>query len=248
MKHLAALAGLAMLAACGASPATDFDRPELLALADPASHGMLERADRHILVVRHARKVAPDCNALDCELSPTGEAMVARLGGQLGAAPFDRALSSSACRTLLTAGAAGVAVQQHQAGRGVTEGCQMDAAVTRTRGEAMAEALDHTARWTLVAEHSNTVCAWIVAAAGESGLAASGCEDGRLASDAYGDIFWLARHEDEWQLVVLEDAFDIMPPEPVVEVPPTLIEDGTAQSEAEVEAEPRADEPALDGQ
>ena len=85
----------------------DFDRPALLALADPALQPALEAADQHVLVVRHARKTSPDCNGMSCPLSAQGEAMVVRLTELIGAPPVDRAYASAACRTRLTAAAGG---------------------------------------------------------------------------------------------------------------------------------------------
>jgi hypothetical protein len=193
----------------GAAETAGFDRPALLALAPEAQRAGLEAADRHILVVRHARKISPDCNGMACPLSPQGEAMVARLGEILGPGPVDRAYASAACRTRLTAAAGQADIVAHQAVDGYAAGCDPAETVTRQRSEAFAEARDGTARWTLAAEHSNTSCLWLEAFAGAGAAAEAGCAEGRLPETAYGDIFWLYRWDGAWQLAVLPGAFEV---------------------------------------
>ena len=234
------------LAACsGEGEDQDFDRADLLARMDPEVRSELRQAGRHILVVRHARKVSPDCNALDCPLSAEGEAMVGQLSGLLGDLPVEAAYASAACRTQRTAEAGGAPVTPHQASDGLAEGCDADESVTRLRLEAFAEGMASGARWTLVAEHSNTVCAWIVAFAGDGGVDASGCEDGRLSEDAYGDIYWLYQTEPTaWGLAVLPGAFDVPVPAPVTSPAPEPLPDtpDAAEPDAELagpEAEPQ---------
>ena len=204
------LALLSMLAACaGPETAADFDRPALLAGAAADRADDLRRADRHILVVRHARKISSDCNALDCSLSPQGEMMVARLAELIGAPAIDQAYSSAACRTLRTAEAGGRAVIVHQAGDGMEAGCTAEEVVTRNRAAAFADAEASDARWTLVGEHSNTSCLWLAQFAGLEASETVGCSDGRLADQAYGDIFWLYRLDGNWQVTVLPSAFEV---------------------------------------
>lgn len=204
------LALLSLLAACaGPETASDFDRPALLELAPAGIAADLRRADRNILVVRHARKIAPDCNALDCPLSPLGGAMVARLADVIGSPEVDQAFSSAACRTLRTAEAGGHAVTVHQAADGLETDCAADDLVTRSRADAFAEAEASDARWTLVAEHSNTSCLWLEQFAGLAASQTAGCSDGRLADTAYGDIFWLYRTDGVWQVTVLPAAFEV---------------------------------------
>ena len=199
------------LAAAGSADgaAGDFDRPALLDLADAADREALQAAGQHILVVRHARKIAPDCNGMDCPLSERGEAMVARLSALLGKVPVDRAYASAACRTRLTAGAGHAAVTAHRAVDDYPADCTPGATVDRLRATAFAEARAGEARWTLVGEHSNTTCLWLAEFAGEAAAQDAGCEDGRLPHDAYGDVFWLYRHDDGWDLTVLPGAFEV---------------------------------------
>lgn len=189
--------------------AADFDRPALLAAAPAADRDALRAADRHILVVRHARKIAPDCNGMECPLSPQGEAMVARLSDLLGETPVDRAYASAACRTRLTAAAGHADIVAHQAVDGYGADCTPGATIERLRSAAFAEARSGEARWTLVGEHSNTSCLWLAEFAGADGAAAAGCVDGRLEETAYGDVFWLYRSGDSWQLSVLPGAFEV---------------------------------------
>ncbi len=204
------IALFSLLAACaGPGSPPDFDRPALLELAPPELAADIRRADRHILVVRHARKVAPDCNALDCPLSPLGEVMVARLADVIGMPEVDQAFSSAACRTLRTAEAGGHVVTVHQAADGLETGCTADDVVTRSRADAFAAAEASDARWTLVGEHSNTSCLWLAQFAGLAASETAGCSDGRLAETAYGDIFWLYRLDGAWQLTVLPAAFEV---------------------------------------
>lgn len=204
------IALFSLLAACaGPGSQPDFDRPALLELAPSELVADIRRADRHILVVRHARKIAPDCNALDCPLSPLGEAMVARLADVIGMPEVDQAFSSAACRTLRTAEAGGHAVTVHQAADGLEAGCTADDVVTRSRADAFAAAEASDARWTLVGEHSNTSCLWLAQFAGLAASETTGCSDGRLAETAYGDIFWLYRLDGAWQLTVLPAAFEV---------------------------------------
>lgn len=197
------------LGACtGPQDESGFDRPALLQGVEASIADQLRAADRHILVVRHALKVSDDCNALDCPLSPAGEAMVVRLAGLIGTPAMDQAYASAACRTLRTAEAGGSAVTVHQAADGLQTGCTADDVVTRSRADAFAEAAASDARWTLVAEHSNTSCLWLTEFAGEAAAQAGGCADGHLADTAYGDIFWLYRLDDAWHLTVLPAAFE----------------------------------------
>ncbi len=206
-------AAFSILAAC-APPQTApaFDRPALLQLAPAELAADITSADRHILVVRHARKIAPECNALDCPLSARGEAMVTRLAELTGEPAIDEAFSSAACRTLRTAEAGGHAVTVHQAADGLETGCTADDVVTRSRADAFADAEASDANWTLVAEHSNTSCLWLAQFAGLAASEAAGCSDGRLADTAYGDIFWLYRLGGVWQLTVLPAAFEVDAP------------------------------------
>ena len=121
MRHsgLAVLAAILLLAPLApfayAQSQAAFDRPALLAEADDVLRADLERADRHILIVRHAYKVSPDCNAIDCALSETGEAQVAALAALIGEPPVDAAYSSAACRAAETAEAGGLWVTMHRA-------------------------------------------------------------------------------------------------------------------------------------
>ncbi|WP_300542584.1 histidine phosphatase family protein [Maricaulis sp.] len=190
-------------------PDAPYDRPQLSALAPVEVRAALEAADRHVLVVRHARKISPDCNGMECPLSPEGEAMVARLADLLGEAPVGRAYASAACRTRLTAAAGGVEVVAHQAVDGYTAGCTPGETVSRQRSAAFAETQGSPVRWTLAAEHSNTTCLWLSAFAGPDAARDGGCIEGRLPDTAYGDIFWLYRIDGDWRLTVLEDAFDL---------------------------------------
>lgn len=184
-----------------------FARSTLLDLARPEVQAGLVSADRHVLIVRHARKVSEDCNALDCPLGEAGEEMVSRLDTLLGSADFDTVLSSSACRTYETARAAGD-VLQHAAAPTATALCGGGEA-ERSRADALNGVLSSDARWTFVAEHSNTTCGWVAAIAGQESLAGTPCESGRLNSADYGDVFWLHQVDGSWRLTVLEDAFDV---------------------------------------
>ena len=184
----------------------EFERPFLLAEADEADRAALENADRHILVVRHALKTSPDCNAIDCQLSADGEAQVAALSGLLGETPVDAAYASAACRAANTAEAGGAWVAMHRAADTYAIACG-GGTVERTRDEAITEAREGLARWTIVGEHSNTTCLWVAAFVGEDGVAETDCEDGSLDHDAYGDVFWLHRTSGSWSLTVLDDAF-----------------------------------------
>ena len=213
-SFLPMLALCTLLAACaGSETGSGFDRPALLERLPAGLATDIGRADRHILVVRHARKIAPDCNALDCPLSPLGTEMTVRLAELIGAPPVDQAFASAACRTLRTAEAGGQAVIVHQAADGLETGCTADDHVTRSRADAFAEAAASQARWTLVAEHSNTSCLWLAEFAGEAASQAAGCSDGRLEETAYGDVFWLYRLDDAWQLTVLPAAFEVAAPD-----------------------------------
>lgn len=210
MKILTSLAMAACVVACMPDNTPAFDRPALLEAASPGFETYLRQADRHILVVRHARKSAPDCNALDCQLSPRGEAMVARLAELTGEMPFDAAYASAACRTVNTARAGGVEVVPHQAADGLETGCEADEVITRTRSEAFAEALESDARWTIVGEHSNTVCQWLEEVRGPESQEVANCVEGRLDHDSYGNIYWLFRGDDHrWGMIVVEDAFTV---------------------------------------
>ncbi len=185
-----------------------FDRPDLLALAPAEDQPALQAADQHILVVRHAYKVSPDCNGMDCPLSPQGEAMVVRLGEILGDRPVDRAYASAACRTRLTAAAGQAGVVAHQAVDGYAADCTPGETITRPRSDAFSETRTDPVRWTLAGEHSNTTCLWLAEFAGVEASETVGCSDGRLPETAYGDIFWLHAVEgDDWQLTVLPGAF-----------------------------------------
>ena len=208
------IAVFSMLAACAApETAPTFDRPALLELAPAELAADITSADRHILVVRHARKISPDCNALDCPLSAQGEAMVTRLAEVIAVPAVGQAYASAACRTLRTAEAGGHAVAVHQAADGLETGCTADDIVTRGRAEAFADAEASDARWTLVAEHSNTSCLWLSQFAGLAASEAAGCSDGRLADTAYGDVFWLYRLGGVWQLTMLPAAFEADAPD-----------------------------------
>jgi hypothetical protein len=207
MKYLTIIAAGLALSAC--SPADEFDRPAMLAAVPDADRAAVGAADRHILVVRHARKITPDCNALDCQLSENGEAMVAELASLLSDAPVDLAYASAACRTRLTADAGGRRVIVHQALDGYETGCDEGELVSRTRSEAFAEARAADGRWALVGEHSNTSCLWLAEFAGEAGATAAGCTDGRLADTAYGDVFWLYRTGETWSVTVLPGVFEV---------------------------------------
>lgn len=198
-----------MLAVAACSPAQSFDRPDLLAQADPDTTAALASADRHILVVRHARKISEDCNALDCPLSPRGEAMVDALSGVLGEEPVGSAFASAACRTSLTAAAGGITPVGHQALDGYTTGCTPGETVERTRAAAFEEARTSDVRWTLVGEHSNTVCMWMAEFAGAEAAGEAGCSDGRVPSSAYGNVYWLYRAEGTWHLTTLPGAFEV---------------------------------------
>ncbi|WP_339737227.1 histidine phosphatase family protein [uncultured Maricaulis sp.] len=200
---------LLLVACAGPETVPEFDRPALLELAPASQAADIRGADRHILVVRHARKISSDCNALDCPLSPQGEAMVARLAELIGAPAIDQAFSSAACRTLRTAEAGGHAVTVHQAGDGLETGCMAGEVITRSRAEAFADAEGSDARWTLVGEHSNTSCLWLAQIAGLPASELVGCRDGRLPDQAYGDIFWLYRLNGAWQLTILPSAFEV---------------------------------------
>ncbi|WP_421789455.1 histidine phosphatase family protein [Hyphobacterium sp.] len=202
---LTVLAGLLLSAPVLAQEC--FDRAELLSLTGDADRPRLIAADRHVLIVRHARKVSEDCNALDCPLGIAGQAMVTRLDTLLGPEDFDAVYSSSACRTYETALAAGP-VEQHAAAPSATALCGGGEA-DRSRADAQVDVSSSDARWTLVAEHSNTTCGWVGAIAGEDALAGTLCESGRLSSADYGDIFWLHRIDGVWQLTVLEGVFDV---------------------------------------
>lgn len=208
MKILTSAVMAAFLVGCMPANTPEFDRPALLDAASPSFETYLREADRHILVVRHARKIAPDCNALNCQLSPRGEAMVARLAQLTGEAPFDAAYASAACRTVFTARAGGVDVVPHQAADGLETGCEVDEVITRSRAEAFAEALESDARWTIVAEHSNTVCQWLETVSGADSQQIANCVDGRLDHDSYGQVYWLFRRNgDDWGMVVIDGGF-----------------------------------------
>lgn len=188
----------------------DFDRPALLALADPALQPALEAADQHVLVVRHARKISPDCNGMSCPLSAQGEAMVVRLTELIGAPPVDRAYASAACRTRLTAAAGGREVVAHQAVDGYAVDCTEGEMIERPRSDAFRETRQEPVRWTLTGEHSNTSCLWMVEFAGPEAAGEAGCNaEGRLAETAYGDVFWLYRTGEDWHLTVLPGAFEV---------------------------------------
>ncbi len=184
-----------------------FDRPALLRAASVKARAGISGADRHILIVRHARKADENCNALDCPLGENGVAMVARLDALLGEPDFDAVFSSSACRTYQTALPAGD-VLQHAAAPDAAEMCGGGIA-ERSRTATLEEAASSDARWTFVAEHSNTSCGWIEGIAGAGALAGTLCESGRLSPEDYGDIFWLYRTDGNWYLEVLEAAFEI---------------------------------------
>lgn len=188
--------------------AQGFDRPALLAAAPETARAALEQADRHILVVRHARKGDESCNAIDCPLSETGEAMVAELASLIGEPPVDSALASAACRAVATAEAGGTWVTMHRAADTYGLACG-GGTVDQTRSEAMTDARGSLARWTLVGEHSNTACLWVSAFAGDEAADRAGCVDGALESDAYGDVFWLYRVAGDWQVALLPGVFDV---------------------------------------
>lgn len=201
---------LAALAGGAAHADSDFDRPALLALADETVRAELEAADQHVLVVRHARKISPDCNGMSCPLSPQGEAMVVQLSALIGPDPVDRAYASAACRTRLTAAAGGRDVVAHQAVDGYAADCTEGETVSRQRSEAFAETRTDPVRWTLAGEHSNTSCLWMVEFAGADAAGEAGCNaEGRLEETAYGDVFWLYRTGTDWHLTVLPGAFEV---------------------------------------
>ncbi len=208
MKFVGAFLICGILLGCTAIRAdVPFDRPGLLAHVPTANQQDVRGADRHILVVRHARKVSPDCNALNCPLSPQGEAMVARLHQIIGEPSVDLAFASAACRTMLTAAAGGGAVTAHQAANGYITGCIGSEKITRQRKDALADARVTDARWTIVGEHSNTVCTWLLSFTDKATTKEAGCTDGRLPGTAYGDVFWLYRTQGQWKLVVLHEVF-----------------------------------------
>jgi len=200
-----------MLTAAGldGAAAADFDRPALLELAPADVQADIAASGRHILVVRHAYKISPDCNGMECPLSEAGEAMVTRLSGLLGETPVDRAYASAACRTRLTAAAGHAEVVAHQAVDGYAADCTPGATIERQRSAAFAEARDGDARWTLAGEHSNTSCLWLAEFAGVAAAETAGCEEGRLPETAYGDIYWLYQSGGDWQLTVLPGAFSV---------------------------------------
>ncbi|WP_297732197.1 histidine phosphatase family protein [uncultured Maricaulis sp.] len=210
MKSIFIAAGVLVgLSACSPS-AQSGAHPELLALVPDADRAEIAAADQHVLVVRHALKISPDCNGMDCPLSADGERMVERLAELVGSTPFDRAYSSAACRTRLTAAASGTAVIAHQAVDGYAVGCTESETVTRVRADAYAEVDAGDAVWTLVGEHSNTSCLWMSAYAGADAAQNAGCDsEGRLPEDAYGDIYWLYRTGEDWSLTVLPGAFSL---------------------------------------
>ena len=213
MKLFACMGFAFLLAACAhQSDQQTFDRPALLdQLADAQRLGVV-RADRHILVVRHARKSSPECNAMDCQLSPRGEAMVSRLHGLVGPAPFDAAYASAACRTRDTARAGGIKVQSHRAADRLSRGCEAGESIDRLRSDAYADARSNEKRWTIVAEHSNTVCQWLAEfVPDDTAREAAGCQGGRLPSSAYGVVYWLYRTDGQWHLTHLDNAFDVAP-------------------------------------
>ena len=185
-----------------------FDRPFLLGGAPDDLHDEIESADRHILVVRHARKESEDCNAIECPLGEPGQAMVATLAELIGDEPVDAAYASAACRTAATAEAGGAWVMMHRAGDNYPLACG-GGTVDRTRAEAINDARESLNRWTLVAEHSNTVCLWVASFAGRDAALEAGCsEEGSVGSEAYGDIYWLYRVNGQWHAVTLPGVFD----------------------------------------
>lgn len=184
-----------------------FDRMGLLELAHAEDQAAIRSADRHILLVRHARKISEDCNALDCPLGEAGVAMVERLDTLLGEPDFDAVYSSGACRSVNTVEIAGPVIQ-HAAAERAPGMCGGGDAI-RSREVAIAEAAASSARWTIVAEHSNTTCTWLAAIAGEAALAGTLCESGSLTSENYGDIFWLYGSDGHWQLTELRGVFDV---------------------------------------
>ncbi|GJL96891.1 MAG: hypothetical protein DHS20C06_07080 [Hyphobacterium sp.] len=198
---------LGFVVTAAAMAQSTFDRADLLSVADAAVRENLISADRHVLIVRHARKADEDCNALDCPLGENGLAMVARLDALLGQPDFDAVYSSGACRTFETASAAGTAVQ-HAAVARAPQMCGGGIA-ERSRDDAISDARDGDARWTIVAEHSNTSCGWVEAIAGADALTDTLCESGQLTSADYGDIFWLYRLDGEWRVTELQEAFEV---------------------------------------
>ena len=206
---LMAMASGLIIACSPTSQSTNFDRPGLMALANEDVQSDLRAADRHILVVRHARKISEDCNALNCPLSPLGDSMAAKLATVIGQPAVDAAYSSAACRTLLTAQAGGLDPVLHQAADGYEVGCIEGDVITRARSEAFEEATNSDNRWTIVGEHSNTSCLWISQFVGEEDVASAGCVEGRLPSSAYGHVYWLYRTDNQWNLTVLSGAFEV---------------------------------------
>ena len=188
--------------------AAPFDRPLLLDGVPVELQEEVAAADRHILVVRHARKESEDCNAIECPLGEPGQAMVAALGELIGDEPVDAAYASAACRTAATAEAGGAWVMMHRAGDTYPLACG-GGTVDRTRAEAINDARESLNRWTLVAEHSNTVCLWVASFAGRDAALEAGCsEEGSVGSEAYGDIYWLYRVNGQWRAVTLPGVFD----------------------------------------
>lgn len=202
------LAGLAACASDGdGAPPNDAVDPALRALAPAERLEAIDAAQRHVLVVRHARR-DPACHDLSCPLTDEGEAEVERLAELLAGVEFDAVLASAACRTALTAqGASGMAPEVYRAGDDYAEGCEVAGLSPGefTRSEAIAQVATSDATWTLIGDHSNRVCGWM------EGLGAGSpapCSNSNVPETDYGDIFWGFQSPDgEWSHVVLIDAF-----------------------------------------
>jgi len=180
--------------------------PALLALAPEADRTALAAAEQHVVIVRHAHKT-DGCNALDCTLTDEGEAEVMRLTALLSGVMVDTVYASAACRTATTAGAAGVPVTVYRAVDRMDGGC--DALELSpgefTRALAIGQVNTGADAWTLVADHSNFICAWAQSLAGQT-PAPCGLEG--VDDTSYGDVFWLSRSGGApWRMIVLENAF-----------------------------------------
>lgn len=200
------LAALSACASDGAPPADD-SGPNLRALAPAESLAAIDAAQRHVLVVRHARR-DPACHGLACPLTDEGETEVVRLAEMLADIEFDAVLASAACRTALTAqGASGVTPVVYRAGDDYAEGCEAAGLSPGdfTRSEAITQVAASDATWTLIGDHSNRVCGWME---GLGAGAPAPCTESNVPETDYGDIFWGFQSPDgDWSHVVLVNAF-----------------------------------------